>query len=243
VFRNVLKRKKRIRLANKSLFLPIERESFNIVLLGIFSGCDHAKQDFTKKNPILCAFSSMDSLIIIDRQGTIIIEKHWKQKQPTYFIIKSFLRNQRTNKINDTIFFTVRYNDIFFIALIGNKQEYPLVVCYQLELLVEIFLEYFGTLNEKTLSENFSTVYQLLEEWIDYGSLYITEPAILKQLVPPPSMLSNILQISSLKPTGIPTRMVSQCPWRQAGIKYAHNEIFFDISESIDCIMDKYNLI
>lgn len=181
----------------------------------------------------------MDSLIIVDRQGTIIIEKHWKNRHPANLIIKTFLRNQRVNKINDTILFAVRYNELFFIALVGDKQEYPLAVCYQLELLVDTLLEYFGTLNEQSLGENFSTVYQLLEEWIDYGSLYITEPAILKQLVPPPSMLSNILQISLLKPTGIPTRMVSQCPWRQAGIKYAHNEIFFDISESIDCIMDK----
>ena len=32
---------------------------------------------------------------------------------------------------------------------------------------------------------------------------------------------------------------VTNIPWRKLGVKYTNNEIFFDITEEIDCIIDR----
>ncbi|KAI8900916.1 Mu homology domain-containing protein [Globomyces pollinis-pini] len=75
---------------------------------------------------------------------------------------------------------------------------------------------------------------------------YITEPALLKQLVPPPSLYTTVMNAVSIAQStpSAPISMVTSCPWRSTGTKYAHNEIFFDINEELDCIMDQFgNLI
>ncbi|XP_046844587.1 AP-3 complex subunit mu-1-like [Xenia sp. Carnegie-2017] len=37
----------------------------------------------------------------------------------------------------------------------------------------------------------------------------------------------------------LPTGQLSNFPWRRTGVKYANNEIYFDVAESIDAIIDK----
>lgn len=39
---------------------------------------------------------------------------------------------------------------------------------------------------------------QLLEELLDYGVPYVTEPSILKGMVPPPSLITSIVNAVSL---------------------------------------------
>lgn len=40
----------------------------------------------------------------------------------------------------------------------------------------------------------------------------------------------------------LPDGSLSNIPWRKMGVKYTNNEIFFDITEEIDCIIDRYNI-
>ncbi len=58
---------------------------------------------------------------------------------------------------------------------------------------MNVFQDYFGTFSEVVLTQNFDVVYQLLEDSLDDGRPYITELALLKQLVPPPSLLATVI--------------------------------------------------
>lgn len=53
-------------------------------------------------------------------------------------------------------------SDIFLLAAITRETQ-PLMVMEFLHRVFEIFEEYFGTVEETSIKENFSTVYQLLE--------------------------------------------------------------------------------
>lgn len=185
----------------------------------------------------------MDSLFIIQEQnGSVIIEKHWKKpSNSTVVLITNFwLTKADVVKVNENTLFTVCNNGLYYIAL-ASSEKAPLGVFYMLELLLEILTGYFGNLSEQVIKDNFATVYEVLEELIDSGSPYITESTILHQLVPPPSILSSVISAVSTTASGpAPTGMASSCPWRVQGIQYAHNEIFFDIVEELDCIVDKY---
>jgi AP-3 complex subunit mu len=182
----------------------------------------------------------MDSLVIAQENGTVVIEKHWKNHINTILLLKNFWlhRNDPVVTILGMALFPINHSDLYFIAIVEGEVA-PLGVLYQLELLLELFVDYFGSISAQILKDHFSVVYQLLEEWIDYGSPYITEKAILKQLVPPPSLLSTVMNAVQFSTNPTPTGMVSACPWRNIGIQYAHNEIFFDIVEELDCILDK----
>jgi AP-3 complex subunit mu len=106
----------------------------------------------------------------------------------------------------------------------------------------DIFIEYFENIDESTIKENFTTVYQLLEEMMDYGYPLTTEPNALKAMIQPPSMLGRITNAATGKSTisdSLPDGTISNMPWRQTGVRYSQNEFYLDIVEEIDAVMDR----
>ena len=76
---------------------------------------------------------------------------------------------------------------------------------------------------------------------MDYGFPLTTEPNALKAMIKPPSVLSRFAaaatgtsNVSDVLPDGT----ISNMPWRKSGVKYSQNEIYIDIIEEIDSIID-----
>jgi AP-3 complex subunit mu len=119
----------------------------------------------------------------------------------------------------------------------------PLLAFAFIRTFTEILQEYFGTITPATLRENFDVVYQLLEETLDSsGHPLTTSPGTLKDIVIPPSLFNKIL--SSIGPSGMGSATGSSAfnspiPWRKAGIKHNHNEIYFDIVERLEGTVNK----
>ena len=77
---------------------------------------------------------------------------------------------------------------------------------------------------------------------MDYGYPLTTEPNALKAMIKPPTVMSRITaaatgmsNISDVLPDGT----ISNMPWRKTDVKYAQNEIYVDIIEEIDAIVDR----
>jgi AP-3 complex subunit mu len=114
----------------------------------------------------------------------------------------------------------------------------PLLVLEFLHRVHNIFTEYFGSpADESAIKENFSTVYQLLEEMVDYGWPLTTEPNALKAMVRPPSLMSKLLSTTSAVSDELPSGTISNIPWRAANVHYSQNEIYMDIVEEVDAIV------
>jgi AP-3 complex subunit mu len=68
-----------------------------------------------------------------------------------------------------------------------------------------------------------------------------TEPNALKAMVAPPSLLNKVVQAvtntSSIAET-VDEGMLTNIPWRKAKVRYTQNEVYFDIVEELDCIID-----
>jgi AP-3 complex subunit mu len=106
----------------------------------------------------------------------------------------------------------------------------------------DTYKAYFGDVTPKSITDNFSTAYQLLEEMLDNGYPMITEPNALNTLIAPPSIASKMASMLTGKSTVSETigdGAMSIIPWRRTGVNYAQNEIFFDIFEEIDCIVER----
>jgi len=86
---------------------------------------------------------------------------------------------------------------------------------------------------------------QLLEEMMDYGYPLTTEPNALKVMIKPGTVISRITSaamgsmggsnVSDVLPDGTLTNM----PWRKTGVKYSQNEIYIDVIEEVDSIVDR----
>ncbi|KAJ3217171.1 AP-3 complex subunit mu-2 [Dinochytrium kinnereticum] len=216
----------------------------------------------------------IDSLLIVDAgsfcnggtPGKAIIEKHYRSaaagSQATALILDEFWTHVGKNMEADgstnpsphviPLHSTSEYylihimrGNIFFVAVFGSETD-PMNVATFLHQMVNLFLDYFGEITEVSIKDNFSAIYELLEEMLDHGKPYITEPNILKELIPPPSLLSTVINAVSIGTNfGVrtPTGALSHIPWRTTGLKYTNNEIFFDVGEDIDVIIDRYGNI
>lgn len=136
---------------------------------------------------------------------------------------------------------TIFRNDLYFVAVLQNEVP-PLFVIEFLHRVMDIFTDYFSECTEQRIKDNYVIVYELLEEMLDNGYPLATESNILKELIKPPSIVRNVVStitgdshISSTLPTG----QLSNVPWRRTGVKYTNNEIFLDLIEEVDAIIDK----
>ena len=73
---------------------------------------------------------------------------------------------------------------------------------------------------------------------MDSGVPFNTEPNVLRGMVPAPSLIPW----GKDKKLELPEEIITSIPWRHA-VKYTNNEIFFDIIEEIDAVMDLYVLL
>lgn len=214
----------------------------------------------------------IQSLFILSPTGEVIIERHFRGVLTPRSVCLTFWEaasesinhhggvSAATSLLGEQLYDTVPPvidvetddGDILYIVSILRDGLSYLAVCPAetsplsvLELLGKIhsiFLEYFGVADEPALKDNFSTVYQLLEEMIDYGTPLTTEFNSLKAMILPPSVMSTFLPTSNVG-ENLPSETISNKPWRAENIYYSNNEFFMDIVEQVDAIVNSSGTI
>ncbi|CEI94906.1 hypothetical protein G6F70_004747 [Rhizopus microsporus] len=118
-----------------------------------------------------------------------------------------------------------------------EREVDPMLIFEFIHRIIDILTDYLGDVSESSIRDNFVTVYQLLEEMMDYGYPLTTEPNALKEIIMPPTIMNKVITTvgaaAGVAPK-LPQNMSSNVPWRKAGVKYTQNEIYFDIIEEID---------
>jgi AP-3 complex subunit mu len=84
---------------------------------------------------------------------------------------------------------------------------------------------------------------QLLDEVNDGGIVFNMEPNILREMITPPSLFS-MLQDKVMGPgqnvaSVLPGGSLTNVYWRRANARYTTNEIYFDLIESINAVVDR----
>ncbi|KAG6833630.1 hypothetical protein H0H87_004257 [Tephrocybe sp. NHM501043] len=125
----------------------------------------------------------------------------------------------------------------------------PLFAFAFIQTFIDILNEYFGNVSAATLKDNFDVVYQLLEETLDSGGHPLTTSSnALRDIVLPPSLLTKLLNVAGANITssinsgsGLGSGPFSSpIPWRKAGLRYASNEIYFDMVEELKAIVNRH---
>ncbi|OXB52360.1 hypothetical protein ASZ78_001710, partial [Callipepla squamata] len=100
-----------------------------------------------------------------------------------------------------------------------------------LDLKGKVFSEYFKELEEESVRDNFVTVYELLDELMDFGFPQTTDSKILQEY---------ITQEGTKLETGrgrVPPTVTNAVSWRSEGIKYKKNEVFIDVVEAVNLLV------
>lgn len=101
--------------------------------------------------------------------------------------------------------------------------------------IVEVFTEYFKELEEESIRDNFVVIYELLDEMMDFGYPQTTESKILQEYITQESHKLEIIAQPQPRPPQAVTNAVS---WRSEGIRYRKNEVFLDVVESLNLLVN-----
>ena len=169
----------------------------------------------------------IQSFFLITNSGEVLIEKHWRditgRDVCDFFwdeVNKYDSKEEIPPVLSTTKYYLINiFRDNIFFMCTTTCETSPLRIIEFLHRVFDTFEDYFGTLEENTIKDNFSLIYQLLEEMMDFGYPLTMEPNALKAMIKPPSIINKLAtvvgqgtsQVSDVLPDGT----ISNMPWRQ----------------------------
>lgn len=214
----------------------------------------------------------INCLFIFNSKGDVLMSKMFKdgvkQNVSDVFriqVINSAARATSTSGPRDvrlpvltlgsTSFLYIRCGLLWFVAVTRSNQDSLVILefLFSLEdMLKDLFLRgSSGVLTEDDIIANFSTIYEMLDEMLDFGFPTNMELSYLASVVPGLSGFRNIekkdgtnqkrkASASLLKPAAALEQAYDphMVLWREPGIKYRRNEIFLNVEEKVHVLMN-----
>lgn len=205
------------------------------------------------------------SLFIINSAGDVVIEKHWRGLSSRLIVdhfVTEIAKYSSPKEVPPVVthprysLVNLLHDNLYLIAVVQSESP-PLLAIEFLKRVVDVLCGYFKVVTEDSLKDHFTTVYMVLDEMCDNGLPFQTELNTLQELVNPRSLGSVFLESLDKLPTELlATQLGSSVsgqlpagaagtfvPWRRAGVKYANNEIYVDIIETIHAIVDSNQML
>ncbi|KAI9104482.1 Mu homology domain-containing protein [Phlyctochytrium arcticum] len=181
------------------------------------------------------------AIFILDVKGKVLISRNYRGDIPMStvekfmpLILASEEEEQTPTPIMSTEdgihFLYVKHNNLYLLAMTRKNSNAATILLF-LHKLIEVFVEYFKELEEESIRDNFVIIYELLDEMMDFGYPQTTEPKILQEYI---TQESHKLESQPRLPMAV-TNAVS---WRPEGIKYRKNEVFLDVVESVNLLVN-----
>ena len=138
--------------------------------------------------------------------------------------------NKPVMHLHGVTFAYIIYNNLYLVAASKRNANSAMIFKF-LYKLVEVMKVYFKELEEESIRDNFVIIYELLDEMMDFGYPQSTETSILQQYITTEShkLTEQVKALSTV------TGAVS---WRQEGIKHKKNEVFLDVVESVNLLVN-----
>ncbi|KNC77715.1 AP-2 complex subunit mu, partial [Sphaeroforma arctica JP610] len=136
--------------------------------------------------------------------------------------------------IGHTSFFHI-YTGNVYVCAVTRQNVNAALVFELLRCLVEVFKDYFGDFDENSIKNNFSLMYELLDEVLDFGYPQRTESEVLKTYITQQGVKSA--SQSLVEPQRITMQATGAMSWRKEGIRYKLNELFIDVIETVNMLL------
>lgn len=128
-------------------------------------------------------------------------------------------------------FVYIKHNNLYLCAVTNRNSNVALIVTF-LYKLAQVFKDYFGTLEEESIRDNFVCIYELLDETMDHGLPQSLDSTILRSFITQEG--NRMAEDSKSKP---PVALTNAVSWRAEGIKHKKNEIFLDVVEKLNLLV------
>ncbi|KAK0586678.1 hypothetical protein LWI29_010572 [Acer saccharum] len=180
------------------------------------------------------------ALFLLDIKGRVLIWRDYRgdvsSVQAERFFTK-FIEKEDDPQSQDPVVYDsgvtymfIQHNNVYLMAASRQNCNAASLLLF-LHRLVDVFKYYFEELEEESLRDNFVVVYELLDEIMDFGFPQFTEAKILSEFIKTDAYKMEVTQ----RPPMAVTNAVS---WRSEGIQYKKNEVFLDVVESVNILVN-----
>ena len=130
----------------------------------------------------------------------------------------------------------IRHNNLFFVCVTRSNINPALGFSF-LYAMLDVFKTYFkGEVDEETIRNNFTVIYELLDETMDFGYPQNSSVDVL-QLYIKTAGERKLMGEEKQDNSQITSQITGAVDWRLPDLKYKKNEVFLDILEEVNLLM------
>lgn len=129
----------------------------------------------------------------------------------------------------------INHNNLYVCAL-TRKNDNVMTIVIMLSKVIEVLTQYFKSLEEESIRDNFVITYELLDEMMDFGVPQTTDTKILKEYIT--QDYYSLIRKTPSRLVQPPNAVTNAVSWRKEGIVYKKNEAFLDVVESINMLIN-----
>ncbi|KAJ7557232.1 hypothetical protein O6H91_05G117700 [Diphasiastrum complanatum] len=180
------------------------------------------------------------AIFILDMKGRVLIWRDYRGDVPAVQAERFFTKlmegegdpasHDPVGMDDGVTYLFIQYNNVYLMAASRQNCNAASLLLF-LHRVVDVFKHYFDELEEESLRDNFVVVYELLDEMMDFGYPQYTEAKILSEFIKTDAYKMEVTQ----RPPMAVTNAVS---WRSEGIRYKKNEVFLDVVESVNILVN-----
>ncbi|OQS03559.1 AP-2 complex subunit mu [Thraustotheca clavata] len=197
-------------------------------------------------DPASAAVAEMISgLFLISQKGEVVLNRLYRddvsRRAADAFRLQVIAAKETGSvapikSIDGCSFLYTRHENLYLVAVSRANINIALVFQF-LSNLNGIFQDYMGKkYNEESIRNNFTLVYELLDETMDYGYPQNCSSDVLKMYINLGSMSADA-SVSTAQPGQLTSQITGAIDWRREGIKYKRNEVYLDVFESVNLLM------
>ncbi|KAG4302718.1 hypothetical protein PCANB_001069 [Pneumocystis canis] len=189
----------------------------------------------------------ISAIYFYNQKGEVLISRSYRQdlKRSVADIFRVYvLFNTKVdspiNTIDTETFFHIKHENIYIVAITKNNANTALVFEFLYQI-ISLHKGYFKKFNEDIIKNNFTLIYELLDEIMDFGYPQNTDINSLKMYITTEEIKSeHDIKNNSSKITRHVTGAIS---WRESDISYRKNAVFVDIIENINVLMNTNTIL
>lgn len=193
----------------------------------------------------------ISALFLISQKGEVVLNRFYRddvsRRHADAFRLQVIAAKETGStpplkSIDGCSFLYTRHENLYLVAVSRANINTAMVFqfLYQLN---GIFKEYFGKkYTEETIRDNFTLVYELLDETMDHGYPQNCSIDVLKMYINLGS-LTNPDGSAATPASQLTSQITGAIDWRREGLKYKRNEVYLDVFESVNLLMSSNGTI
>jgi AP-2 complex subunit mu-1 len=184
------------------------------------------------------------SMVLINVKGEVLIYRSYKydvSRQETMEFCRKIIATKEAKEkpiiyMNGVSYIHTTHGEITLLATTKSNINAAMIFNF-LYGFINICKSYFGEFSEAQIKNNFVLIYELLDEVLDYGYPQITDPDVLKKYITQGGVKNDLETTQKLKEAL--TLVTGSVSWRPEKIFYKSNEVYIDIVENINLLINK----